>query len=123
MATIDRRHFLGASAGAAAALATLRPAHAAENGAAALADSVPPPPLVPLGNTGIELTRLAQGTGVHGGNRQSDQTRAGFAELTALFRHAYDRGIKFFDLADLYGSHLYFREALRTIPRRSEDPH
>jgi len=54
---------------------------------------------------------------VHGGNRQSDQTRAGFAELTALFCHAHDRGVKFFDLADLYGSHLYFREALREIPR------
>ena len=72
---------------------------------------------MPLGKTGLEVTRLAQGTGVHGGNRQSDQTRAGFAELTALFRHAYDRGIRFFDLADLYGSHLYFREALRTMPR------
>jgi aryl-alcohol dehydrogenase-like predicted oxidoreductase len=72
---------------------------------------------VPLGKTGLEVTRLAQGTGVHGGNRQSDQTRAGFNDLTALFRHAYDRGIKFFDLADLYGTHIYFREALRTIPR------
>ena len=39
---------------------------------------VPPPPMVKLGKTGIELTRMAQGTGVHGGNRQSDQTRAGF---------------------------------------------
>jgi aryl-alcohol dehydrogenase-like predicted oxidoreductase len=35
----------------------------------------------------------------------------------ALFRHAYDRGITFFDLADLYGTHIYLREALRTIPR------
>jgi len=117
MATIDRRHFLGASAGAAAALAALRPVHGAEITTEPLADGVPAPPLVSLGNTGLELTRLAQGTGVHGGNRQSDQTRAGFAQLTALFRHAYDRGVKFFDLADLYGSHVYFREALRTIPR------
>jgi aryl-alcohol dehydrogenase-like predicted oxidoreductase len=57
------------------------------------------------------------GTGVHGGNRQSDQTRMGFERLVALFRHAYSRGITFFDLADLYGTHVYFREALRTIPR------
>ncbi len=117
MATIDRRRFLGASAGAAAALASLGHSQAADHGAAASADVVPPPPLVPLGKTGLQLTRLAQGTGVRGGNRQSDQTRGGFAQLTALFRHAYDRGIKFFDLADLYGSHVYFREALRTIPR------
>jgi len=57
------------------------------------------------------------GTGVHGGNRQSDQTRMGFDKLVALFRHAYDRGIRFFDLADLYGTHVYFREALRKMPR------
>ena len=117
MATIDRRRFLGASAGAAATLTVLRPTEGAESRTEIVGDSVPRPPLVPLGNTGIKLTRLAQGTGVRGGNRQSDQTRAGFARLTALFRHAYDRGIKFFDLADLYGTHLYFREALRTIPR------
>jgi aryl-alcohol dehydrogenase-like predicted oxidoreductase len=41
----------------------------------------------------------------------------GFERLVSLFRHAYDRGITFFDLADLYGTHLYFREALRFIPR------
>jgi len=35
----------------------------------------------------------------------------------ALFRHAYDRGIRCFDLADLYGTHYYFREALRFMPR------
>jgi len=116
MATIDRRRFLGASAGAAAALATLRPTHAADS-LATTAGDVPPPPVVPLGDTGLELTRLGQGTGVKGGNRQSDQTRLGFDKLVALFRHAYDRGIKLFDLADLYGSHVYFREALRSIPR------
>jgi aryl-alcohol dehydrogenase-like predicted oxidoreductase len=41
----------------------------------------------------------------------------GFAELVKLFHHAYERGIRFYDLADLYGTHVYFREALRTIPR------
>ena len=117
MTTIDRRRFLGASAGAAAALASLKSGYAADAVTRLTSDAVPRPPVVPLGNTGLEVTRLAQGTGVHGGSRQSDQTRAGFADLTALFRHAYDRGIRFFDLADLYGSHVYFREALRTIPR------
>ena len=75
---IDRRRFLGASAGAAAAIAGLKSTQAADLGAIASTGEVPPPPLVKLGKTGIELTRLAQGTGVHGGNRQSDQTRAGF---------------------------------------------
>lgn len=78
---------------------------------------VPAPPQVPLGKTGVVMSRVGQGTGVHGGNRQSDQTRMGFDKLVSLFRHSYDRGITFFDLADLYGTHLYFREALRYIPR------
>ncbi|TWU30182.1 aldo/keto reductase [Bythopirellula polymerisocia] len=54
---------------------------------------------------------------MHGGNRQSDHTRKGFENFVALMNHAYDRGVTFFDLADLYGSHVYFREALKTIPR------
>jgi aryl-alcohol dehydrogenase-like predicted oxidoreductase len=109
MESLDRRRFLGTTAGVAATLATTHELHAAE--------AVPAPPLVPLGKTGITTSRLAQGTGVHGGNRQSDQTRLGFEKLVGLFKHSFDRGIRFFDLADLYGTHLYFREALRTVPR------
>jgi predicted aldo/keto reductase-like oxidoreductase len=37
-----------------------------------------------------------------------------FVELT---HHALDSGINFFDSADIYGSHIYFREALKEIPR------
>jgi aryl-alcohol dehydrogenase-like predicted oxidoreductase len=110
MDPIDRRTFLAASAGAAACLGSVTPGTAAPA-------APPAPPQVPLGRTGITLSRLAMGTGVHGGNRQSDQSRMGFERLVGLFRHAYSRGVTFFDLADLYGTHLYFREALRTIPR------
>lgn len=107
MSPIDRRGFLAATAGAAAYLSSPRAA-----GAAALE-----PPQVPLGKTGIKMSRVGQGTGMHGGNRQSNHTRMGFDKLHKLFLHAYERGITFFDLADLYGTHVYFREALRTIPR------
>jgi aryl-alcohol dehydrogenase-like predicted oxidoreductase len=110
MNDMHRRTFLTATAGVAAAL-----------GAASRADeqskTPPAPPRVELGKTGLTTTRLAMGTGVHGGNRQSDQTKMGFERLVSLFHHAYDRGIRFFDLADLYGTHVYFREALRKIPR------
>jgi aryl-alcohol dehydrogenase-like predicted oxidoreductase len=54
---------------------------------------------------------------MHGGNRQSDHSRMGFEKLVSLLRHDYERGVTFFDMADLYGTHLYFREALRSIPR------
>ena len=57
------------------------------------------------------------GTGMMGKDRQSDHTRMGFEKLVDLFQHGYDRGITFFEMADLYGSHLYCREALRSIPR------
>ena len=73
--------------------------------------------MIELGNTKIKMSRLGQGTGVKGGNRQSDQTRMGFAHFVDLMHHAYDRGIRFFDLADLYGTHVYFREALREMKR------
>ena len=111
MSGLNRRHFLGAVAGAAACLNRI--GHAAAPAAA----DVPPPPQVPLGKTGITLSRVGQGTGMRGGNRQSNHTRMGFEKLVALLRHDYDRGITFFDLADLYGTHVYFREALRFIPR------
>lgn len=112
MSQFNRREFLATSAGAATLLA------ATGNRAIGAVESPPPPPQVPLGKTGITMSRVGQGTGVHGGNRQSNQTRMGFVKLLELFHHAYERGITFFDLADLYGTHVYFREALRTIPRQ-----
>lgn len=111
MTKINRRRFLGTAAAGIGAVSSVS--------ADTLASpSAPPaPPMVTLGNTGIRTSRLAQGTGVKGGNRQSDQTRMGFDEFVPLMRHAYDRGIRFFDMADLYGTHVYFREALRHFNR------
>jgi len=107
---VTRRGFLATTAGAATCLGSVgRPALAA--------DDVPSPPQVPLGKTGITVSRLAQGTGMRGYHRQSNQTRPGFEKFVALIRHAYERGLTFFDLADLYGTHVYFREALRFMKR------
>lgn len=115
MSELSRRNFLAATTGTATCLGALR--HTAQAATASVAPS--PPPQVPLGNTGITLSRVGQGTGMRGGNRQSDHTRLGFERLVHLLRHAYDRGITFFDMADLYGTHVYFREALRHIPREN----
>lgn len=124
MSHFDRRAFIGASVGAAATWTAARAADSSALQADAAApaikrsdDDIPPPPTITLGNTGIQMSRVGQGTGVHGGERQSDQTRMGFEKLVNLFQHAYRRGIRFYDLADLYGTHVYFREALRTLPR------
>ncbi|HAK94137.1 MAG TPA: aldo/keto reductase [Planctomycetes bacterium] len=112
MTACRRREFLAAAAGTAVCLRGF-----GRTAAAAADVAVPPPPIVPLGATGITLSRIGQGTGMRGGNRQSNHSRMGFEKLVALFRHAYDRGVTFFDMADIYGTHVYFREALRSIPR------
>ncbi len=118
MTSIDRRRFIGTSVGLAAGAAAYRGTTTTAQELVIAESPAPPAPLqIALGNTGITMSRLGQGTGVHGGDRQSDQSRLGFNKLVNLFKHAYDRGITFFDLADLYGTHIYFREALRTIPR------
>ncbi len=73
---------------------------------------------VQLGNTGIELSRLAMGTGTHGVNRASNQTRKlGIKGVGELLHAAYDEGINFWDSADQYGTHPHLNEALKYVPR------
>ena len=54
---------------------------------------------VTLGNSGVKVTRLAFGTGSWGGKVQRE---LGQERFTRLVRHAYDRGIRFFETADAY---------------------
>ena len=72
---------------------------------------------VPLGRTKLKLSRFCLGTGMSGSSRQSNHTRMGKQKLEALLQGAYDRGIRVFDLADLYGTHPYLIPALKEIPR------
>lgn len=74
--------------------------------------------IVPLGKTGLKVSRLCMGTGSNGFERSSDQTRLGRKKFESLLRGAYDRGIRMFDLADIYGSHSYLIPALKDIPRK-----
>jgi aryl-alcohol dehydrogenase-like predicted oxidoreductase len=111
MLNLNRNDALKAIAGAAMAAPVL--AKASEKQIANAASL----PLIELGGTGIKTTRLAQGTGTSGVRRQSKHTQEGFKKFVELMVHAYERGIRFYDLADQYGSHFYFREALRIIPR------
>jgi len=72
---------------------------------------------VALGKTGLKFSRFCMGTGVRGGNRESNHTRMGKENFEALLNEGYDRGVRWFDLADLYGTHPYLIPALKTIPR------
>ncbi len=74
---------------------------------------------VKLGHTGLIVSRVAMGTGTVGYNNGSNQTRLGMDTFVKLAHHAYDRGMRFYDMADGYGSHTYVREALRTLPREN----
>src|SRR5512144_1173875 len=60
---------------------------------------------VTLGNTGIHTSRLAMGTGTIGYGGHSNQSNQGVSTLSALLQNGYDQGLRFFDLADAYGSH------------------
>jgi aryl-alcohol dehydrogenase-like predicted oxidoreductase len=72
---------------------------------------------VRLGNTGIETSYLSIGTGTNGWNGNSNQTRLGFQECVGLLCHAYDKGIRWIDSADMYGSHRHVAAAVRQIGR------
>jgi len=71
---------------------------------------------VTLGKSNIQVTRLAMGTGTFGGRIQRELGQEGF---TRLVRHAYDRGIRFFETADAYQTHRMLGEALKGLPRDS----
>jgi aryl-alcohol dehydrogenase-like predicted oxidoreductase len=74
--------------------------------------------IVRLGKTDLKFPRIALGTGVSGGMRQSNATRMGKEKYGAVLRAAYERGVRMFDLADLYGTHPFLIPALKDIPRK-----
>jgi 1-deoxyxylulose-5-phosphate synthase len=73
--------------------------------------------LVSLGNSGVKVTRLALGTGTFGGKIQRSITQE---EFNRVVRHAYDRGVRFFETADSYKEMPQrLAIALKGIPRDS----
>ncbi|HTS27663.1 MAG TPA: aldo/keto reductase [Bryobacteraceae bacterium] len=72
---------------------------------------------VTLGKSGVKVTRLAFGTGTFSGRVQRE---LGQDEFTRMVRHAYDRGIRFFETSETYGEmHKMLGIALKGIPRDS----
>jgi aryl-alcohol dehydrogenase-like predicted oxidoreductase len=110
-----RRDFLKTSAGSAGLLAAYPSLLGAVE--ASRTTSYAGSDVVALGRTGIRVSRLAQGTGMSGGNQSSAHTRQGKAAFDRLVRHGLDEGVTFMDMADLYGSHPFMVEALRGVPR------
>ncbi len=114
MNDMDRRGFLKGTAGALAAAALMPGARGA---AAALPK---PADMRTLGKTGISCSYLGVGTGVRGsapGITAQSMALSG-SEYVGMLEHAYRKGVRYFDLADRYGSHHYMSEAMRrSVPR------
>ena len=111
MGKTNRRDFLKAGIGA-SVLAGL-------GGASALSQTTKRSATdwVTLGRSGVKVTRLAFGTGTRGG---SVQRSLGQEEFTRLVRHAYDRGIRFFETSETYfGMPEMLAAALKGVPRDS----
>jgi predicted aldo/keto reductase-like oxidoreductase len=69
---------------------------------------------VPLGNTGIRLSRLGFGTGSNSGHTQRDM---GKEEFIKLIHCAYDQGITYFDCAQAYATFDWMADAIKGLPR------
>ena len=72
--------------------------------------------VVTLGKSGMQVTRLAFGTGSNNGYVQAALGQAGFSRLV---HYAYDRGIRFFETAEAYVTPAMLGEALKPFPRES----
>ncbi|MCX7011112.1 MAG: aldo/keto reductase [Candidatus Sumerlaeota bacterium] len=105
---MNRREFLAASlVGAGTVILGGAPINAGP--------SVDPYQMVELGKTGIKVSLIGMGTGMRGGGNSSSLTRMDKAKAAKLIRHAYDCGVRYFDCADLYGSHQVVGETLKDV--------
>ncbi len=114
MKQFTRRDFISTSLTGAGLLAT---SPAWLRGAEPASPSFKGTDLVPLGKTGLRVTRLAQGTGFNGYNHSSEHTRQGKEKFDRLLNHSLDQGIRFIDMADLYGSMPFVKEVIKSRKR------
>lgn len=107
MYRMNRRCFMQAAAVAALGVGAPR---------SALAETATPKTAaspVTLGKTGIASTLLGMGTGTQAGGKSSAQNRQGRELFVRTLTHAYERGLRYFDMSDSYGAHEYVRDAMR----------
>lgn len=110
---MNRRKFVGALSLGTAHILFSSPIY----GCASKYDSTNPLQKVKLGNSGIETTMLGVGTGVHASNRTSFLTKHDHQKSIAMLKHAYDKGFRYFDCADTYGTHGMVAEAMKGVDR------
>ena len=108
MSPFSRREFLKTSlaVGTIGSVGTL-PLHAASGTAT---------DTVTLGKSGLQVTRLAFGTGSNNGHVQA---ALGQQEFTRLIHYAYDRGIRFFETAESYSTPAMLGKRSKASPARA----
>lgn len=74
---------------------------------------------VKLGETGMNVPRLALGTGSYGWKKTSAQKKMGEEKFVQMAQHAFDRGVKFFETADMYGTHEFVGKAMKKVGREN----
>jgi len=100
MDLFNRRDFMKRTAGTLAAAAALQPslslaeAYAAPMTAATAQRT--------LGKSGLTCTRLGIGTGTRAWNKNSEQIRQGRETFLKTLTHAYEQGVRYYDLSDSY---------------------
>ena len=116
MKQIDRRKFIQKGALGTAGILVASQGLAGFNSGSL---SYPSIDRVGLGETGMEVPRLALGTGSYGWKFSSSQKRLGEKNFLKLAQHAYDRGIRFFETADMYGTHEFVGKAMKLVGREN----
>lgn len=121
---INRREFLVRSAGSLAGLTLAGTLVRSAAGAVfdpgeAVLDPGVKIDLVPLGDSGLNVSRLAFGTGSVSRSDGSNQVKLGQENFTRLLRHGYDRGVRFFDTAESYRSIPFVGKAIEGLPREN----
>jgi len=74
---------------------------------------------VNLGETGMTVPRLALGTGSYGWKKTSSQKKMGEEKFVQMAQHAFDRGVRFFETADMYGTHELVGKAMKKVGREN----
>jgi 1-deoxyxylulose-5-phosphate synthase len=108
---LSRRDFLRASALAAGTVLVSPWSVPEAFGAATKRTAVD---LVPLGKTGIKISRLGIGTGSQNGHLQ---TAEGKEQFCKLIRYAYDQGVTYIDTAERYATFPWIGDAIKGLPR------
>lgn len=115
MPHVNRRTFMKTTAGAFAASLMYSGATQAE--VKALTATTPRT----LGNTGITTSLLGMGTGTRSWNFDSAQKRRGEEVFIQTLAHAYEKGLRYFDLADMYGSHQFMARAMKKMNMKRDE--